>query len=87
VISLRLSIPMLTVISKCDLMDVDVKKVMSELGQKEGLLSEIMENLSQVFDYSTLRYRTIKVSSVKKTGFEDLLSALRELFCACGDLS
>ncbi len=87
VISLRLSIPMLTVISKCDLMDVDVKKVISDLGQKEGLLSEIMENLSQVFDYSMLRYRTIKVSSVKKTGFEDLLSALRELFCACGDLS
>ena len=87
VISLRLSIPMITAISKSDLVDIDVKEILKGLDQREGLISEIMENLAQIFEYSTLKYRTIKVSSVKKTGFEDLLSALRELFCACGDLS
>ncbi|MEM0350511.1 MAG: ATP/GTP-binding protein [Archaeoglobaceae archaeon] len=87
VVSLRLSIPMLTAISKCDLVDVNVLEILGKIKQSDGLLSELMEKMVFAFDYSTLKYRTIKVSSVKKTGFEDLLSALRETFCVCGDLS
>lgn len=87
VVMLRLGIPTLTVITKSDLWDIDVKNIMAKIKSEKGVLSEIMENLTPLFEYTSLRYRTLKISSVKKSGFEDLLSALRELFCACGDLS
>ncbi|MDW7990241.1 MAG: ATP/GTP-binding protein [Archaeoglobaceae archaeon] len=87
VVSLRLSVPLLTVISKCDVFDIDIKGLIHQIRYQEGLLSEIMEKISPVIDYSTLKYRTIKISNFKKTGFEELLSGLREIFCSCGDLS
>ncbi|MEM4565866.1 MAG: ATP/GTP-binding protein [Archaeoglobaceae archaeon] len=87
VVSLRLSIPTIAVFSKNDLFEIDIEKVIKELKLKSGVLAELMEKLVPVLDYSTVKHRPIKISSLKKTGFEDLLSALRELFCACGDLS
>lgn len=87
VVSLRLSIPTIAVFSKSDLFEMNVDEVTKELKLRSGLLAELMEKLVPILDYSTVKYRPIKISSVKKTGFEDLLSALRELFCACGDLS
>ncbi len=87
VLMLRLGIPTLTVLTKSDLWDINIGELLRKINFGEGVLSEIMENLAPLFEYTTLRYRTIKVSSVKKSGFQELLSALRELFCACGDLS
>ncbi|MEM2727217.1 MAG: ATP/GTP-binding protein [Archaeoglobaceae archaeon] len=87
VVMLRLGLPTITAITKSDLWDIDVKKLLSEVRLREGVLSEIMEKLTPVADYTSLRYRTLKISSVNKSGFQGLLSALRELFCACGDLS
>lgn len=87
VVMLRLGIPTLTAISKSDLWDIDVKNLLEKIKFGEGVLSEIMEKLIPLFEYTSLRYRTLKISSVKKSGFEELLSSLRELFCACGDLS
>lgn len=87
VVSLRLSIPTIAVFSKSDLFDVNIDGLVTELKHETSLLAELMEKLLPILDYSTAKYRTIKISSVKKTGFEDLLSTLRELFCACGDLS
>ena len=87
VVMLRLGIPTLTVLTKSDLWDINIGELLRKINFGEGVLSEIMENLAPLFEYTTLHYRTIKVSSVKKSGFQELLSALRELFCACGDLS
>lgn len=87
VVSLRLAIPTIVVFSKNDLHEVDVKKAEEELKRRSGVLAELMEKLTPVLDYSTIKYKVIRVSSVKKTGFNELLSAIRELFCACGDLS
>lgn len=87
VVMLRLSIPTLTAITKSDLYDLNVKELLSEIKFSRGVLAEIMENLAPLIYYTTLRFRTIKISSVKKSGFQELFSALRELFCACGDLS
>ncbi len=87
VVALRLSIPTIAVFSKTDLCDLRTEEILKELKVKTGVLAELMEKITPILDYSTIKYRTLKVSSVKKTGFEDLLSSLRELFCACGDLS
>lgn len=87
VVMLRLGLQTLTVISKTDQCDIDIKNLLNQIRNREGVLSEVLERLSPLADYTSLRYRTIKISSVKKSGFSDLLSALRELFCACGDLS
>lgn len=87
VVSLRLSIPTIAVFSKCDVFEINIDEVLKDLEHSTGVLAELMEKLVPILDYSTAKYRPIKISSLKKTGFENLLSALRELFCACGDLS
>ncbi|MFN3383494.1 MAG: ATP/GTP-binding protein [Archaeoglobaceae archaeon] len=87
VVALRLSIPTIAVFSKSDLCDLRTEEILKELKLKTGVLAELMEKITPILDYSTIKYRTLKVSSIKKTGFDDLLSSLRELFCACGDLS
>lgn len=87
VVMLRLGLPTITAITKSDLIDLDLRKLLLGLQSEMGLLAEIMEKLAPLVEYTSLRFRTIKISSVKKSGFQELLSALRELFCACGDLS
>lgn len=87
VVMLRLGLPTITAITKSDLFDVDLKNLLSEIRFRNGLLSEIMEKFAPIAEYTSLRYRTIKISSFNKFGFQELFSALRELFCACGDLS
>lgn len=87
VVMLRLGLPTITAITKSDLFDVELKKLLSEIRFRNGLLCEIMEKFTPIAEYTSLRYRTIKISSFNKSGFQELLSVLRELFCACGDLS
>jgi GTPase SAR1 family protein len=87
VVMLRLGIPTLSVLTKSDLWDIDIKRLLSEVKSGRGILLEIMEKMAPLVEYTSMRYRTIKISSVKKLGFHELLSALREIFCACGDLS
>lgn len=87
VVMLRLGLPTITAITKSDLLDIDVKKLVSDIRYREGILPEIMEKLTPLLDYTSLHYRTLKISSVNKSGFQELFSVLHELFCACGDLS
>ncbi|MDI9646253.1 MAG: ATP/GTP-binding protein [Archaeoglobales archaeon] len=86
VVSLRLSLPTLTVFTKSDLINFEFSKVMEEIESCQGLLAEILERLN-IVGYTSIRQRMIKVSNVTKDGFEDLFDALNELFCACGDIS
>ncbi len=87
VISLRLLVPTITVFNKCDIFDIDPRKLLKEVDRIEGVLSELIEKLSEFIDYTTVRYRIIKISAIKGTGFDDVLSAMNEVFCACGDIS
>ncbi|ADB57991.1 ATP/GTP-binding protein [Archaeoglobus profundus] len=87
VISLRLSMPTITVLNKCDVADFDLKEVTSKLGEVEGVLGEIVEKLIGLIEYTTMRFRIIKISALKCVGFENVLSAINEVFCSCGDLS
>jgi hypothetical protein len=89
VVSLRTALPTLTVFNKCDLADLDftVCKLEEVLSKRVGMLAELMENLLAFLECTTLPYRMIKISATMKEGFDDVFSALNELFCSCGDIS
>ncbi len=87
VVSLRLSLPTLTVFTKADLSDVDVERIRAEIRRSEGVLAELLERVEFFVEYTTIPYRVLKISSTKRIGFEDLFDAVNELFCACGDIS
>ena len=88
VVSLRLSIPTLTVFNKCDIAEIpELDEVMARIRREEGVLAELMEKLVEFVEYTTLPYRPIRMSSITSEGFDDVFSALNELFCACGDIS
>ncbi len=87
IVSLRLSLPSLTVFTKSDVADVDIKKVMGKIYRTEGVLAELLEKVVDFIEYTTIPYRILKVSNIKKTGYDELFSALNELFCSCGDMS
>ncbi|WP_456467651.1 PRK13768 family protein [Archaeoglobus sp.] len=87
IVSLRLSLPTLTVFTKVDVADSDINAMVDDISKKEGVLAELLEKIVEFIEYTTIPYRPIKVSNVKKTGYEELLSAINELFCACGDIS
>jgi len=89
VISLRTSVPTITVFNKSDVVDVcltpsSVKKMLSK---EEGVLAELMEKLVDFLEFTTARFRPIKISALRGEGFDDVLSAINEVFCSCGDLS
>lgn len=87
VVSLRLSIPTLTVFNKVDIAEVptveDVKRKLKE----GGTLSELMEGLLDFLNLTTANYRIISISAKNGEGLDDLLGSMNEVFCSCGDLS
>jgi len=86
-VSLRTALPVLAVFNKCDIVrppdSGEVKKRLAE----GGMLSELMEQLLSFLECTTLPYRKIYISSIGRTGFDEVISALNELLCSCGDLS
>ncbi len=88
IVSLRTSLPTLTVFNKSDLVELkSFDEIVEELKHKPGVLSELLEKTLFFFEYTSLPYRQISISALNKTGFEDLLDAVNELFCSCGDIS
>lgn len=87
IVTLRLSLPSLTVFTKSDVADADVSAMITELRKREGVLAEMLEKVVGFIELTTIPYRPIKISNVKKTGYDELFSAINELFCACGDIS
>ncbi len=87
VISLRLSMPTITVFNKCDLIDLKLDKIFEGLREVGGVLGEIVEVLMALIDYTTVKFRIVKVSALKKIGFDDVFSVISEVFCSCGDIS
>ncbi|MBO8178922.1 MAG: ATP/GTP-binding protein [Archaeoglobus sp.] len=87
VVSLRLNLPSLTVFTKTDVSEIDVTSLLNELRMKEGVLAELMEKVVDFIEVTSIPYRLIKISNLKKTGYDNLFSAVNELFCSCGDIS
>ncbi len=89
VISLRTGVPTVTVFNKTDVIDFDLtpSKVRDMLSKEEGVLAELLERLVDFLEFTTARFRSIKISALKGEGFDDVLSAINEIFCSCGDLS
>ncbi|WP_346297708.1 ATP/GTP-binding protein [Geoglobus acetivorans] len=86
-ISLMLEIPSLTVFNKVDLhVPQSIEKYRSDL-ENEGVLGEFFECLLRFIEVTSMVYRPVLISARNGYGFDDLFSALNELFCACGDLS
>lgn len=88
IISLRTSLPTLTVFNKSDLVELkNFDEIEGELKSKPGVLAELLEKSLFFFEYTSLPYRQINISALNKTGFEDVFNAINELFCSCGDIS
>jgi phosphomevalonate kinase len=66
IVSLRLSLPTITAFTKSDIVDVDIKALLNEIGKKEGVLAELMERLVDFIELTTIPYRQIKISNIKK---------------------
>ena len=89
VISLRMAVPTITVFNKCDVIDIyytpsNLKEILDKV---EGTLAELIEKLFDFIEYTTVRYRIVKISSTKMVGFDEVLSVINEVFCSCGDIS
>ena len=88
VVSIRTSLPTLTVFNKTDVKKpVSYEKAEELIKKGEGVLSEFMANLLPFYELTSLRYRIIEVSAKKREGFDDLFDAVNEILCACGDIS
>jgi len=87
IVSLRLSLPTATVLTKCDLADVDIDELMKGIKEKDSSLAELLERTTFFMDYTTLSQRIVKISNIKKIGLHDVYSLLHEMFCTCGDVS
>ena len=87
IVSLRLSIPTATIITKSDIADIDVERMKEEISKKDTALAGLLEKTTHFIEYTTLSQRIVKISSLKKSGFSDVYSLINEMFCACGDVS
>jgi GTPase Era involved in 16S rRNA processing len=87
VISLRLSMPTVTVFNKCDVINIDLNEVLGKLKEVKGVMGEIVEKLTALIDYTTLRFRIVKISALKRENFDEVFSVINEIFCSCGDIS
>ena len=87
IVSLRLTIPTLTVFSKSDLVSIDINDLKNKISTQKGVLSELLEKVLFFIEYTTLDQKPMTISNLTKEGFSDLFATIHELFCACGDLS
>lgn len=87
IVSLRLSLPTATVLTKSDLADVDINRLQREIKEKDSSLAELLERTAFFMDYTTLSQRIVKISNTKRIGLSDVYSLLHEMFCTCGDVS
>lgn len=89
VVELRLGIPSIEVVNKCDLLNLDSVRIIEDLTKMdmEGLSGSLAEELRRIIDKLEKKKRTLMVSAVKGTGFLDLYKAIGEAFCACGDMT
>lgn len=93
---LRMSIPLVLVISKSDLVDKNfVSKLVSEPGflikeiemEDAGALKDVSSELVELIAKIPWVQRIVFTSALSKDGLDELYSLLHEAFCTCGDLT
>ncbi|MEM0297812.1 MAG: ATP/GTP-binding protein [Zestosphaera sp.] len=95
VVRLRLSVPVIPVVSKSDLLNRVIGKTLPDeindlagkLAGSDGLLNEVANELIKLLQIYAVPTRIVAVSAITGDGFNDLYSIIREVFCSCGDLT
>lgn len=89
IVELRLGIPSIEVINKCDLVDEDYLKLTGELSGREveGISGGLAEELKGIVEKLEKKKRTLMISAAKGVGLLELYKAIGEAFCACGDMT
>ncbi|MCX8181779.1 MAG: ATP/GTP-binding protein [Candidatus Methanomethyliaceae archaeon] len=89
VVELRLGIPSIEIVNKCDLLSLESLRVMEDSTKREieGLVGSLAEELRGIIEKLEKKKRTLMVSATEGTGFLELYKAIGEAFCACGDLT
>lgn len=92
---LRISSPLVMVLSKGDLISEDVKLICSDLEYLEkkveeegvGSLTDMALGLIELLKKLALAQRTVKVSAKTGEGLPELYDLIHESLCECGDLT
>jgi GTPase SAR1 family protein len=98
VVRLRIGVPMITAISKTDLLpDSDMDELLSDQSllikaveresKQEGVYKDLALELSSIIRDFRSPIRLVKTSALTGTGFSELLDIINETSCACGDLT
>lgn len=87
--TVKYSKPTLTVINKADLVERAARsRRQHKLSlSRVGCSDAIVDNLKNLFEEIGKDQRIISVSALERTGLDELMDALNELRCECGDLS
>ena len=95
-VTLKLNMPLITVLNKIDLLSGDeplrligdldyLSEKLKESG--EGAVTDLALDLVDAVKRSAMPQRVIGVSARTGEGFRNLLDAVKEAFCECGDLT
>ncbi|ADC66291.1 protein of unknown function ATP binding protein [Ferroglobus placidus DSM 10642] len=88
VVTLRFSIPFVTIFTKSDLCEaLSLKDVKKRISESEGMVAEVLENFLRFVDVTTLPQRIVRISSKDRRGFDEVFGVIHEIFCSCGDIS
>ncbi|WXG43248.1 MAG: ATP/GTP-binding protein [Promethearchaeati archaeon SRVP18_Atabeyarchaeia-1] len=98
VVQLRIAVPMITAISKADLLpDSSIDSLLSnqalltraieEEVREGGVYKDLSLELPSLIKTFKPPARIIKTSALTETGFTELLDIINETYCACGDLT
>ncbi len=96
VVQLRLGIDNVLILNKIDAVkNSDVLRLVEDYESlkealafdSKGLVSDMASSLIDVVEEYTPASRLVKISALKKAGFEELYDILHEVFCTCGDLT
>ena len=93
-VELRLGIPIVPVLNKVDLGWRESGRLWERVvtgGEVEvgegGAVSELLEDLVEAIRSFSTPVRVVQTSALRGEGIDDLVSTLREVWCACGDLT
>lgn len=92
---LKLGIPSIPVWNKIsnatklfmDIDDLTTEELINKLYLEPGLYTDAAKGLLEITSSLESAVRFLKIDSLNYKGFEDVMSILHEVYCACGDLT
>ncbi|MGC9113525.1 MAG: ATP/GTP-binding protein [Candidatus Micrarchaeia archaeon] len=88
--TIKYTLPTLTVVNKKDLLEKERKKKQQKLGLNaahSGGREAVIEHFKNLFAEIGREQRLVVVSALERKGLNELVDAINELKCECGDLS